>query len=487
MKLRWLALVLLCSLTQLGHAQYGDPLFRAKNVHNANQVRTTFYNYGLIGNIGEISFEWPQGTGNEYMGDFTPLWGTEFIHPNGDTLHSVTTSDGPRGNPDGPPGGGLFWGFEPLPDYFAVPPPDPDRMVAMSDQPDTWPSQWNGLWFGAEGPGTSWAAEESYFVVDDNRDGEWFDRADGGGVHHYLYPLPDDTMRRGLGLVMEVRMMEFTAWGYEDGLVIMYILHNDGVVEFTRMRFGFLVGTLSGGRQDSEDDLVGYDSELDVAYSFDGDDHGSPGWEPVSPNHNVGYAGIAFLKTPNDAGLTSLDEFSPPGVVRMSNDAALWQRLEPGHVDYDPGIPQDGDMMLGTSDFTVASHSADTVIAAIVFGEDLDDLLGNVAVFRQLVLDDFQTKTPKRTAPVTQIRLAPAYPNPFNAVTTLQLTLPRAAHVTLDLFDVTGRQIRNSADRYYSGGTHSIHVNAAGLASGTYIVRLTADHFTASQRIMLVR
>ena len=487
MKLSCTALVLLGSLTQLGHAQYGDPLFRAKNVHNANLVRTTFYNYGLIGNIGEISFEWPQGTGNEYMGDFTPLWGTEFIHPSGDTLRSVTTSDGPRGNPDGPPGGGMFWGFEPLDGYHAVPQPGEDPLLAMSDQPDTWPASWNGQWLGPNGFGTTWASEESYYVVDDHRDREWFDRADHDSVHHYLYPFPEDTVRRGLGLVMDVRMMEFTPWGYEDGLVIMYVLHNEGIVNFTRMRFGFMVGTLSGGRQDSEDDLVGFDSDFDVAYAFDSDDHGSPGWEPVSPEHNVGYAGVAFLKTPNDAGLTSLDEFSPPGVVRMNNDAALWTRMAPEHYDFNPGIPQDGDMIVGTGDFMIAPHSADTVIIAVVFGEDLDDLLGHVAVFRQLVLDDFQTDAPKRNTPVTQISLAPAYPNPFNGTTTLAFELPRAMHASLDLFGITGRCVRSFAEQQFSGGTHDLRIDAAGLPSGIYFVQLSAPGFTAAQKLMLLK
>ena len=59
----------------------GNALNRAKNIMSGNLVQTTFYNYGLVGNTGEISGEWPIGTGNEYVGDVSPLVGIEFVHP----------------------------------------------------------------------------------------------------------------------------------------------------------------------------------------------------------------------------------------------------------------------------------------------------------------------------------------------------------------------------------------------------------------------
>ncbi len=74
----------------------GNSINRYENHHTGNKVGTIFYNYGLVANVNEQSCEWPLGTGDEYVGDVTPLVGIEFVHPNGDTLHSIITCSSPR-------------------------------------------------------------------------------------------------------------------------------------------------------------------------------------------------------------------------------------------------------------------------------------------------------------------------------------------------------------------------------------------------------
>jgi hypothetical protein len=192
----------------------GDRINRAKNTMSGNQVQSTFYNYGLVGNIGEISGEWPIGTGNYYVGDVSPLVGVEFVHPSGDTLHSVVTSDGPRGASDGPSSGGTFWGFEALYGFNAPPAVGQVSKVALSNQPDTWPAQWPdkavtdlkdplwttdamdpgwaGKWNGYFGKNVFNADQETYFQMDDDADGEWFlrNRTDNPDTNCIWTPMP---------------------------------------------------------------------------------------------------------------------------------------------------------------------------------------------------------------------------------------------------------------------------------------------------------
>ena len=80
-----------------------------------------------------------------------------------------------------------------------------------------------------------------------------------------------------------------------------------------------------------------------------------------------------------------------------------------------------------------------------------------------------------------------AYPNPFNPSTRLSFSLPDAAHVTLRLFDVTGRQIETLADEQYSAGSHAVTWNAARYASGTYFARLEALEFSHTQELHLIK
>ena len=61
----------------------GNSLARAKNDHSGNKVRTTFYNYGLVGRWTsepeDIGGEWPINSGHEYIGDVGHMVGTEFV------------------------------------------------------------------------------------------------------------------------------------------------------------------------------------------------------------------------------------------------------------------------------------------------------------------------------------------------------------------------------------------------------------------------
>lgn len=462
------------------HAQYGDPEYRGINQMDGNLIRTTFYNYGLLGNIGEISFEWPIGTGNEYCGDFTPLLGAEFVHYSGDTLHSVINCYGPRGNADGPPGGGAFWGFEPVPGYAQWPSPGSDPVVARSDEPASWPSAWNGQWFGPSGMGTRWGDQEAYFQMDDHRDLEWRERE--GEI---LYPILNDTSRGGIGLRVEVRYLQYEAAELADALFLMYILHNDGQLIINRARFGFLIGTMAGGRQDSEDDITSYNADLNLTYSFDPDDQGSPGWTPVSAEHNVGYFGTMFLKTPAREGLTSFDVFTPPGAVRMRDDEGLWQRMEPGRFDI-IGQPSDCDYVMGTGDFPLWPGAADTVIAVVLYGVDYDDLVDNAHV----VIQRYSTGA-ILGADSRKIIIEPstytlsAYPNPFNGELTLDVS-GFNREVRISLLNMLGQEV----DVIHSGvlsGSRIHYAAPAQLSSGLYFVKAADARNARMEKVVFLK
>ena len=119
---------------------FADSNDRRKNIHDANQIRTTFFNYGLVGrlNSGEdYGAEWPINTGHFYIGDLSIMIGAEI--PHNDTLfHSVAVSDGPRGNNEtDPENSSIYWGWEPLSGYFNP----SNSKIAMNDQPETWPAE----------------------------------------------------------------------------------------------------------------------------------------------------------------------------------------------------------------------------------------------------------------------------------------------------------------------------------------------------------
>jgi hypothetical protein len=120
----------------------GDPNERKKNVHSGNQVRTTFFNYGLIGRITQaedFGGEWPINSGHFYVGDISVMVGAEIELPSGAKIRPVTVSDGPRGNNEfNPNDPNDFWGWEPLPGFANR----DTTTVAMSHQFRSWPESW---------------------------------------------------------------------------------------------------------------------------------------------------------------------------------------------------------------------------------------------------------------------------------------------------------------------------------------------------------
>jgi len=61
-------------------------------------------------------------------------------------------------------------------------------------------------------------------------------------------------------------------------------------------------------------------------------------------------------------------------------------------------------------------------------------------------------------------------PNPFNPTTTVNLALPEASHLRLEIFDILGRQVSLLADENRPSGTHQWAVDGSSWASGTYFL-----------------
>ncbi|MBU0690870.1 T9SS type A sorting domain-containing protein, partial [bacterium] len=79
------------------------------------------------------------------------------------------------------------------------------------------------------------------------------------------------------------------------------------------------------------------------------------------------------------------------------------------------------------------------------------------------------------------------YPNPFNPVTTLTLSLSGVQDVEIGLYDITGRYMQKIAQGRMTAGEHSIQVDAAGLPSGVYFARVQAGAQTITKKLVLLK
>lgn len=79
------------------------------------------------------------------------------------------------------------------------------------------------------------------------------------------------------------------------------------------------------------------------------------------------------------------------------------------------------------------------------------------------------------------------FPNPFNPVTTVPFRVRESGRVTLKIFDALGNEAAVLADGQYEAGSHTARLDASGLASGIYVVRMEAEGYAASRKIALVK
>jgi hypothetical protein len=94
---------------------------------------------------------------------------------------------------------------------------------------------------------------------------------------------------------------------------------------------------------------------------------------------------------------------------------------------------------------------------------------------------------PEAGRPPVALQLAQNRPNPFAAATLIRYELPQAAPVTLSLFDVSGRVVRQLVDGVQPAGTHEITLDGTDLPAGVYWYRLAVDGRVESRKALRIR
>jgi len=79
------------------------------------------------------------------------------------------------------------------------------------------------------------------------------------------------------------------------------------------------------------------------------------------------------------------------------------------------------------------------------------------------------------------------YPNPFNPVTQIAFDLPQASQVELSVYNVLGQKVVTLVNREVQPGSYVSEWDGRNNSSGIYFYRLTADSFTATKKMMMLK
>jgi len=87
----------------------------------------------------------------------------------------------------------------------------------------------------------------------------------------------------------------------------------------------------------------------------------------------------------------------------------------------------------------------------------------------------------------TGFALSQNFPNPFNPTTSIKFNVGERANVTLKVFDMLGREVATLVNEVKESGSYDVNFDAAKLASGTYVYKLTAGNFVETKKMVLLK
>jgi len=79
------------------------------------------------------------------------------------------------------------------------------------------------------------------------------------------------------------------------------------------------------------------------------------------------------------------------------------------------------------------------------------------------------------------------FPNPFNPITRIGITLPDRSNIKIEVFNLLGQNVKDMIEQYFDAGTNFFNIELNGLPNGIYITRITIDNkYIVVKKMMLV-
>lgn len=199
------------------------------------------------------------------------------------------------------------------------------------------------------------------------------------------------------------------------------------------------------------------------------------------PNANT--AGAAFIKVDPSGGLiwANLDADGPLALLlhaRLILDRFDNAYLAAGTL-FDMAICKVASN--GTSCWTVTTPGSYANHIALGTDDHLYVVGGRTARLVENLISNVPDGGGSRTP-----RLAQNSPNPFRTTTTIRFRLDDAAPVSLRLYDVSGREVRELVHGVQPAGDHVIRLEAGELPAGVYYYRLRQGHLEETRALTIL-
>ncbi|MCC6187140.1 MAG: T9SS type A sorting domain-containing protein [Chitinophagaceae bacterium] len=79
------------------------------------------------------------------------------------------------------------------------------------------------------------------------------------------------------------------------------------------------------------------------------------------------------------------------------------------------------------------------------------------------------------------------YPNPATDVVTTKFSLTEQSNVAIEIVDMLGKVVKTIASKSLTAGTYEVPTSVAELANGVYLVKVTTDNGSITERIAIAK
>ncbi len=224
-------------------------------------------------------------------------------------------------------------------------------------------------------------------------------------------------------------------------------------------------------------------------------------WTYYSPlNSGLGGTNINKIKEDNSGNLWIAIGYY--GLTKFNPFASQWQNWTPKNSGLISGHPwgmsvgKDNIKWIGYGNGGSLTSLLDTTFSyytpAVQTYEMAEDKFGNLWIATAEGLFEFNKNgivgiNNESSIITNNFTLHQNYPNPFNPSTKINYELQITNYVTLNVYDINGRLVKEIVNQKQSAGNYSIDFDGSGLPSGTYVYRLQAGDFSETKKMVLLK
>ncbi len=172
-------------------------------------------------------------------------------------------------------------------------------------------------------------------------------------------------------------------------------------------------------------------------------------------------------------------------IAWQDNRDGNWEIYYKSSSDYGASFPGNTRLTNNTGESIIPSIAALSNSVNIIWEDDRD---GNDEIYfkrnpagNPVGISNVNSEIPK------EFSLSQNYPNPFNPVTNFEFRIAAPGFVSLKIFDLLGREVETLVNQNLKPGIYNADWNAGNFSSGVYYYKLTADGFSETRKMILVK